>query len=352
MKRILTYTLSLVIIFSAVSCLRDSESATSRLLSSVSGASGELVVVTDKTLWDSEEGLKIQEIFQSAVPALPQYEPMFNLLQINMAGFGKLFQNHRNVLFVTIDPAVTESKVTFQTDTYAATQVLFKATGPDAASVLQAIENNKQLIFDKILSTERERWMRYYLRTQSSQNFNRLKDQHGISMPVPAGYQVEESESGFAWIALETPVSTQSVLIHYFKASGSSVFTRDSMMMIRNRLTMTKVPGPKAGSYMEIEERYPVEYKVFNYNGRNYAEIRGLWTLVNGFMGGPFITLMTYDEKNRRAVMLDGFVYAPGEDKRELIRQVEALLYTADFHSPEEAVVIARKPKEKKKRGS
>jgi hypothetical protein len=30
------------------------------------------------------------------------------------------------------------------------------------------------------------------------------------------------------------------------------------------------------------------------------------------------------------------------------MRQVEALLYSADFHSSEEAVVVAKKPKEKK----
>jgi hypothetical protein len=121
--------------------------------------------------------------------------------------------------------------------------------------------------------------MRYYRRTQSSHNFNRLKDQHGISMPVPAGYRVDETKPGFAWVALETPTTTQSVLIHYFKASGSSVFTRDSMIMLRNKMTMTEVKGPTPGTYMAIEEKYPVEYSIFSHNGRNYAEIRGLWTL-------------------------------------------------------------------------
>jgi hypothetical protein len=53
---------------------------------------------------------------------------------------------------------------------------------------------------------------------------------------------------------------------------------------------------------------------------------------------------MTYDEKNMRAVFLDGFVYAPNDNKRELIRQVEALLYLADFHSPQEVTVVAKKP--------
>jgi len=348
MKRVLLSILPLLFVVFVTGCGRSGDSAASRILSNVTGSSGEVVVVTEKSLWDGDQGKRLRDVFEAATPALPQYEPMFNLLQVTPAGFGKLYQNHRNLLVISVDPEITEPKVTFQTDTYAASQIMFKAVGPNSEAIVNEIVNKRQLILDKLVETERERWMRYYKRTQSSHNLNRLKDQHGISMPVPAGFRVDETKPGFAWVALETPTTTQSVLIHYFKASGSSVFTRDSMIMIRNRMTMAEVKGPTPGTYMGIEERYPVEYKVFSHNGRNYAEIRGLWTLVNGFMGGPFITIMTYDEKNRRAVMLDGFVYAPNDNKRELIRQVEALLYSADFHSPEEAVVVAKKPKEKK----
>jgi len=37
----------------------------------------------------------------------------------------------------------------------------------------------------------------------------------------------------------------------------------------------------------------------------------------------PFI-----DSTTARAVIVTGFVYAPKEEKRELLRQVEALMYT------------------------
>jgi hypothetical protein len=347
MKRILLYILPLLFVVLTSGCGSDGDSRASRILSNVTGSSGELVIVTEKSLWDGDLGKKLKEVFEVATPALPQYEPMFNLMQVTPAGFGKLYQNHRNILVLSVDPAVAQPKVTFQTDAYASSQILFKAVGPNSEAVVNEIINSKQLIIDKLTEAERDRWMRYFKRTQSSHNINRLRDQHGISMPVPAGYRVDETKPGFAWVALETPTTTQSVLIHYFKASGSSVFSRDSMIMIRNNMTKTEVEGSTPGTYMAIEERYPVEYRIFSHNGRNYAEIRGLWTLVNGFMGGPFITIMTYDEKNRRAVMLDGFVYAPNDNKRELMRQVEALLYSADFHSPEEATVVAKKPKEK-----
>jgi hypothetical protein len=341
-KSVVLFTLTALLL--TTGCRNRGDSVVSRLLTNVTGSSGEVVVVIDKALWDSPDGQRLQKMFEVATPAIPQYEPMFNLLTINRSGFSRLYRNHRNVLFVDIDTSLTASNVVYQTDTYATTQLVFKAAGPNVASVVDEIENKKQLIFDKLLSAERERWMSYFKRTQASHTFNRLRDQHGISLPVPAGFKIDVTKPGFAWISLETPTLTQSVLLHYFKASGSSVFSRDSMMMIRNKLTRTEVPGPVAGSYMGIEERYPVEYRIFSHNGRNYAEIRGLWTLVNGFMGGPFVSIMTYDEKNMRAVFLDGFVYAPNDNKRELIRQVEALLYLADFHSPQEVTVVAKKP--------
>ena len=56
--------------------------------------------------------------------------------------------------------------------------------------------------------------------------------------------------------------------------------------------------------------------------------MRGLWTLEGGFMGGPFISYAFIDPETSRAVMVTGFVYAPREEKRELLRQVEALMYT------------------------
>jgi hypothetical protein len=109
-------------------------------------------------------------------------------------------------------------------------------------------------------------------------------------------------------------------------------------------MTRTKVEGPSEGSYMTIEERLPVKYSTFRFRNRNYAEMRGLWTLEKGFMGGPFVTLVTKDEVNNRFIMLDGFVYAPGEDKRELLRQVEAILYTVSFPDESEIVIRADKP--------
>jgi hypothetical protein len=69
---------------------------------------------------------------------------------------------------------------------------------------------------------------------------------------------------------------------------------------------------------MSTEEMLKPEFREFEIGHRYFAQLRGLWKLENGFMGGPFISLST----------VDGFVYAPGAKKREFLRQVETILYS------------------------
>jgi hypothetical protein len=56
--------------------------------------------------------------------------------------------------------------------------------------------------------------------------------------------------------------------------------------------------------------------------------IRGLWRVENNFMGGPFISLSTYDEVNNRIITIEGEVFAPKFDKREYLRELEAIIFS------------------------
>ena len=95
------------------------------------------------------------------------------------------------------------------------------------------------------------------------------------------------------------------------------------------------IPGPTKGSYMSTDMIAPVVAKQYEVDGCYAIELRGLWKLENDFMGGPFVNLSVLDQKNNRIVCVDGYVYAPGEDKRNLIRQVEAIMHTLSFPKEE-----------------
>jgi hypothetical protein len=45
-------------------------------------------------------------------------------------------------------------------------------------------------------------------------------------------------------------------------------------------------------------------------------------------MGGPFMSLTQLDENRNKIITIEGFVFAPAHKKRELMRQMEAILYS------------------------
>ena len=57
-------------------------------------------------------------------------------------------------------------------------------------------------------------------------------------------------------------------------------------------------------------------------------EARGLWRMKGDFMGGPFVSHTRLDQKNQRIITAEIFVYSPDKMKRNLVRQMEASLYT------------------------
>jgi hypothetical protein len=329
MKRSFFISLVVVSAFLISSCNSNSEPGTN-MLPNVGGSSGEIAVVMEKAKWDGQMGDKVREILASPVEGLPQTEPIFDLLNATPGVFGELYITHRNILFIEIGEG-KEAKATFSSNVYAKSQLIITLQGETEDDIIQLLDTQGKTIADKINITERDRRISYYKQSVSSINFNTLRDGHKINLYVPGSYSLDVNEKSFVWLAYETPLTTQSILVHYFDYKGENYFNEDSIRSIRNNMTRAKVEGPVEGTWMVIEDKFPVVYNTFRFRDRNYAEMRGLWTLENGYMGGPFITLVTKDEVNNRFVMIDGFVYAPKGDKRELMRQVEAILYTVGF---------------------
>jgi len=92
-----------------------------------------------------------------------------------------------------------------------------------------------------------------------------------------------------------------------------------------------RVPGGQPGSYMAIEFEAPIHSKTFEHKGNFVREIKGLWEMEGGFMGGPFVSWTMVDEKRDRLVTAFGFVFAPKYEKRNHIRKIESLIRTIEF---------------------
>jgi len=74
-----------------------------------------------------------------------------------------------------------------------------------------------------------------------------------------------------------------------------------------------------------------VDVKEISVKGEYAFEARGLWYMENDMMGGPFVSHARVDRPNGRVVVVEGFVYAPEKKKRDMMRQLEAALYTLNL---------------------
>ncbi len=108
-----------------------------------------------------------------------------------------------------------------------------------------------------------------------------------------------------------------------------SKMTPEIYHSLRDTLTKKYFSTWIEGSYMQIDDRYlPVYYQYMQINNLQALQARGIWAMVNDFMGGPFVSYMIEDKANQRVIFLDGFVHAPGTKKRPKMRKLDAVFST------------------------
>ena len=62
------------------------------------------------------------------------------------------------------------------------------------------------------------------------------------------------------------------------------------------------------------------------------SKLTGLWDMENELMGGPLVGYAILDEERNRVIYLYGFVFAPGKNKRNYVRQIDAIINSLSIH--------------------
>jgi len=298
------------------------------LLPKVTGRPGEVIIVTDELIWDSQIGKSLNSILTRPFQALPQTEPSYDPIRIPSSAFTNLFKSHRNIIITKISPRNKKPRILVQRDVWAKPQIVINLFGPNDSTTVEYLNMNAEKLLNLLDQAELNRTIINYRKNRAKLIDDSLREKHHLSLSVPIGYEVGVDSSDFVWISHELSDLTQSILIYNYAYTDSDTFTPEYLISKRNEFTMKYLPGPSTGSYMVIEQDYPVSFHEYTRDNQYCAELRGLWKLENGFMGGPFINISMLDEKMNMVVTVDAFVYAPGLDKRNYVRELEAILST------------------------
>jgi len=302
--------------------------ASGRILPNVTGGAGELLVVMDNFNWENAAGEALRDILLSEVPALPQSEPMYEITQITAASFDGVFTFHRTIIIVTINPSLTDSKVIYGKDEWASPQIVVELRAPDTQELIKLINDNHDRILAYLTQNERQRLMNLYKSSKDGELENRILKDHHVSVTFPRGYNLDFSNKDYSSVSIETPDFSQVVQIYEYPAKDSSALSTENLLKMRDKFTEKYVRGPGDSSYMVVATLLPPVAYDLKIGNQNMVEIRGLWELKKGFMGGPFISHAIYDKANNRVIVTDGYLYYPNQKKRIKMRQIEAVVYS------------------------
>lgn len=327
MKRIIYIGLWMVILAVALVACNDQ----TNMRRKITGKAGELVVVVPDPTWEGATGKSFREVMAQPQLGLPQDEPIFDLINVPPSAFKEIFRTSRNIVRIKISTTIDTSEVKFRKDIWAWPQAVVDINASSTEEFNQLLKKNSDRIVAFMLKAERDRLQMNYRNYHDKAAKNIIKDKFNIQLNVPPGFKVTKQEKDFVWVRYETPDISQGIMIHSFPYQSDSTFTQKFLLNKRDSILKANVAGPAEGSYMTTERQLPPVFNVFQFK-KNYAsEMRGLWRVEGDFMGGPYINLTVLDAANNRIVMLDGYVYAPRFDKRNLLRQVEAMMYSLEL---------------------
>lgn len=327
---------------------------------SATGPEGQITVVMDSMLWKGPVGDVLREELGPWLGTLPAPEPLFDLRNqplVTQRTFDHV-KTLKNLVFVApLRDSTNESRflnTVFDEQARAAImsglpavvprknqwrnqqQVVYVA-GATQSDLIRAIADAGEDLRYQFNVITRERVTLDMFDKGRQQDMEvRIMDKHDFAVNVQHDYFTAIDTTNFIWLRRVLTDTWRSVFVYYIENADPSDLDSEWIYRRRDALTKKYIQGNVAG-YVKIDYRRPLETENINFLGRYGFETRGLWYMVmdgeDGELlqaggGGPFVTYSFYDQDSGRIYIIDGMVFAPGYDKREFLRHMEAIAYT------------------------
>ncbi|MCP4311086.1 MAG: DUF4837 family protein [Bacteroidetes bacterium] len=297
------------------------------IMPNITGGAGEVLVVMDKFNYDNNAGDLLQDILKEEIPGLPQSEPLFDVIQITAASFDNFYKYHRSIVLTTIESGL-EPRIRFRENIWAKPQIMVQMEAPNGRALHDMLEENGERIQNFLVQYDRNRLMKTYQDSKDPAIQAEIGTHHQVRLAIPRGYNMDFSKDEYTSVSIESPDLSQVIQVFDYPASGPEDLNVEALKAKRNEITRAFTQGPREDSYVQLSEMYhPIAFDL-KMNDRDVVELRGLWELENGFMGGPFISHSVYDAGRKRIVTVDGYLYHPNKKKRVKLKQLEAIIYS------------------------
>lgn len=336
MKKII---LTSLIVLSALLSGGCKKNLSESLMPDASGAPYELYVVMPNELRETALEDSLRVIFEYPMEGTPNGDEYFRMRFLTPDNFrSSVIRIVGNVVLVNIDSQnASEPTVSIERDKYARNQLLVKMrakTPEELAEYIVQLQEGLRRVFVRL---EINRRVALYQKENNRTQGEKLMKLQNVSMLIPPTLRtpgIGATDSTFFWCTDNGLDKESHLIVYSIPYTDQGVFSLEGAVAVRDSVLKANIEGGAEGSYMTTNRNVVLpEYKALNVGGKYIGELRGMWRMENGLMAGPFVCHIRLDEVNKRVVFAEGFCFAPNDEKRTLIRNLEAALYTLKLPS-------------------
>lgn len=272
----------------------------------------------------------VDSVLTQDMPSLPQREPMFDVSLIDTTRFNQTTRLARCIVIVTVNPAVfTSTRIRYEKNVWARPQLVAYVNTPSASQFSQYMAKAGHRLTSLLTRAEINTAISTLRAGSNRKAESSIRRMFGWNMRIPAEMKAGKTGRNFIWLSDNRPDRMRNICVYSYSGTTldahRALAARDSVMRLN-------IPGELDGMYMQTTPG-SVTAGLTTEDGRTVMISRGLWEMRNDAMGGPFVSYSVVDSANSRIIVAEAFVYAPGTNKRNLIRSAEAALYTLGRHA-------------------
>lgn len=290
----------------------------------------ESFVICDNEAWESGIDSALYRTVGARVAGLPRPESYFYILgHKSHAEASSMERKYGNLISINIDPIYTEPTLKVEDNVYARPQVVISVNAPTIESAKRFIEEHGAEIAGHFEIGERNRSLADSRRSSMPKLMEQFKKHTGIDMHIPAGFgRANSGDRSLLWFMRDYEKKAQYIFAFSQRYNGPEDFEGAALeRMLINKLAV--VHSDKPGSRLTISQNAPIYWSEIVANGRLWYELRGCWEVTFDQMGGPFVSFSTLDEERGIITTIVFALYAPEEQQRGLMGELEYLINTA-----------------------
>ena len=313
----------IILLFTLFAC-QENRQKDVNTLPSMTGGLNELVIVLEEHLWQGDVGDSLRAVLGAEVQGIPWQESIFDLVQIPPKAYTRIFETHRNLLFFDKGK---KASVGFQENANAKGQLMALVTYQNTEELKILLKQYASVIAHRFQEQEKARLKADMV---LEAGLEEIFTKHGVVLSFPKDFKLVMDTTNFSWIEYSPKDKEVIQGLFIYEMDAETPFTIWDLLAQRDSLTKKFVKGELANSYMAIEkEHYQPWVKHTESMSYNTLEVKGMWKMQNAFMGGPFIAHFVQDTVSNRILGIEGFLFNPGEDKRDKMQVLQLVLESA-----------------------